>query len=85
MLQLKVMARESEFPESLLFIPMLRPGLYSRHAGRSCKIREFSFIIPLTLDTRTHTNMDRFNPFLHTEVDQFNPLTLTNFYYLHFS
>ena len=58
-------------------------GLYSRHAGRSCKIREFSFIIPLTLDTRTHTNMDRFNPFLHTEVDQFNPLTLTNLHYLH--
>ena len=62
---------------------MLRPGLYSRHAGRSCKIREFSFIIPLTLDTRTHTNMDRFNPFLQTEVDQFNPLTLTNLHYLH--
>ena len=31
---------------------------------------------------RTHTNMDRFNPFLHTEVDQFNPLALTNLYYL---
>ena len=31
---------------------------------------------------RTHTNMDRFNPFLHTEVDQFNPLTLTNLHYL---
>ena len=35
---------------------------------------------------RTHTNMDRFNPFLHTEVDQFKPsrshkpllFTLTN-------
>ena len=32
---------------------------------------------------RTHTNMDRSNPFLHTEVDQFNPLALTNLYYLH--
>ena len=67
---------------SLLFIPMLPPWPFSRHAGRSCKIREFSFIIPLTLDTRTHTNMDHFNPFLHTEVDQFNPLALTNLYYL---
>ena len=69
---------------SLLFIPMLPPWPFSRHAVRSRKIREFSFIIPLTLDTRTHTNMDRFNPFLHTEVDQFNPLTLTNLYYLQY-
>ena len=68
---------------SLLFIPMLQPWPFSRHAGRSRKIREFSFIISLTLDMRTHTNMDRFNPFLHTEVDQFNPLALTNLYYLH--
>ena len=67
---------------SLLFIPMLRPWPFSRQAGRSCKIHEFTFIIPLTLDTRTHTNMDRFYPFLHTEVDQFNPLTLTNLHYL---
>ena len=67
---------------SLLFIPMLPPWPFSRHAVRSRKIREFSFIIPLTLDMRTHTNMDRFNPFLHTEVDQFNPLALTNLYYL---
>ena len=43
---------------SLLFIPMLPPWPFSRHAVRSRKIREFSFIIPLTLDTRTHTNMD---------------------------
>ena len=67
---------------SLLFIPMLPPWPFSRHAVRSRKIREFSFIIPLTLDMRTHTNMDRFNPFLHTDVDQFNPLALTNLYYL---
>ena len=67
---------------SLLFIPMLPPWPFSRHAVRSRKIREFSFIIPLTLDMRTHTNMDRFNPFLQMWISLTLSLSQTSTIYI---